>query len=421
MRQISQITTRQARPPSHRDATLCSAVQINVSHWLHVIAGLMFCATLSGCAGKSLIDDNPVIAETPPRIKLANRATTRTVSADNKDTTNPIRTVSHTSSTKLEGNTVVAEVNGRPIFVDDLIGSMRLTLEADPNIPPDQRQEILHVQVKGRLQSYVDQEIVLQALRRAIPEDRQDEIRESLMGPFGEVLGNIKRDNDVQTESEMNEILAQQGLSVDLLRESFMRIQMVQGYLSSVTEVNETVDRMEMVKYYNDHKDEFTSEERVRAQEIVVLFNKNGGRQGAEAKMTHVVKELQKDRSFADLAMEYSDALSAEKRGDIGWLNKGSLADKNVDAALFALPEGKMTKVYVRDDRFEVYRVVDHQLARTSSFTEVQQSIEDKIKQGRRDAARTKAMDKLRGKAIVVTIYDDEKESNGSDPWAGET
>ena len=369
---------------------------------------VLVCASFTGCAGKSLVADNPVFSETPPRIDLTNRATATT---DKPAEESVIHAISHTSAPELTGNTIVAKVNGRPIFVDDLVGSMRVTLEEDPRVSVDQRNQILHTQIQGRLKSYVDQEIVLQALRKKIPEDRQDDIRASLETPFQEVLGNIKRDNKVETEDELNGVLAQQGLSIDLLRESFLRIQMVQGYISSVAEVSDTVDRIEMVKYYDEHKEDFTSEERVRCQEIVVQFGANGGRDGAEEKMATVVKELQAGSDFAELAIEYSDALSSEKRGDMGWLTKGSLADKDVENTLFALAEGKMTKVYVRDDRFEVYRVSRHEDEKTESFQEVQQRIEEAIKSERRNQARADAIEKLRENAVVVTMYDKEEGS----------
>ncbi|MEQ9411844.1 MAG: peptidylprolyl isomerase [Fuerstiella sp.] len=371
---------------------------------------ILLMTVLTGCQGKSLVDDNPVFSETPPRRSLTNRSTVAQTDASPRAV---ITAVSHESSdvVPLTGNSVVAEVNGSPIFVDDLIGSIRLAVEDDPNLTPEQRQTILQTQIKSRLDNYIDQEIVLQALRQVIPADRQDAIRESLQEPFREVVGNIKADNNVETDQQLNEILAGQGLSIDLLRESFTRIQMVQGYLSSVATVEDAVDRIEMVEYYDQHRDEYTSEERIRCQEIVVLFSSHGGREGAEKRMAQVIEKLQQDGDFAELAVQFSDALSAEKRGDMGWLQRGSLADKDLENALFALEPQTMTNVYIRDDRLEVYRVVDHQVARTAPLSEVQQQIEATIRKNRRESARSKALKDLREKAVVVTMFDDEAET----------
>jgi hypothetical protein len=363
---------------------------------------------LPGCQGKSLVDDNPVFAEAPPRRSLTNKSTV--AAADGEKSESQIQAVSFTGSgtTKIVGNTVVAEVNGRPIFVDDLIGSLRLAIEAEESLSEEQRQQILEKQIKGRLDNYIEQEIVVQALKKKIPEDRQQVIEESLEEPFGEVIANIKKDRQLTTDEELNKVLSAEGLSVDLLRESFFRIQMVNGYLSTLTESQDTISRVEMLAYYDEHGDDFTTKERIRWQELVVLFASHDGRDGAEGRMTEVVKELQKDADFAELATKYSDALSAEKRGDMGWLTRGSLADHALEEQLFDLPSGGMTKVYVRDDRFEVYRVVDRQPARTAPFQEMQKEIEQRIRAEKARASRQKSMQDLRAKASVVTMFDEE-------------
>jgi parvulin-like peptidyl-prolyl isomerase len=67
-----------------------------------------------------------------------------------------------------------------------------------------------------------------------------------------------------------------------------------------------------------------------------------------------------------------------------------------------------MTKVYVRDDRFEVYRVVDRQPARTAPFQEMQKEIEQRIRAEKARASRQKSMQDLRAKASVVTMFDEE-------------
>lgn len=366
----------------------------------------LLCFTFfAGCEGKSLQDDNPVLTEAPPRLKDTNRAS----EAQDESHDSVIRAVGHSTSTvQLTGNTVVAEVNGSPIFVDDLIGSMRLSLDADEKLSEEEKQSIMYRQVRARLDAYVDQEIVLQALYRRIPEDRRGMIEDSLEEPFQEVIGNIKKDNNVETDAELNKVLATQGLSVDLLRESFIRIQMVQGFLSSSVEISNNVDRIELVEYYDQHHDDFTTKDRVRAQEIVVNFAEHGGEAEARSRMGDAIRELQQGADFAQVAVKYSDALSAEKRGDIGWIYRGSLADKDVEQRLFELPVEGVTKVYEHDDRFEIYRVLDREDARTEPFQEVQKQIEQRILAERKEKARSKVMEDLRTTSTVVSMFDEE-------------
>jgi len=368
---------------------------------------------ISGCQGKSLVDENPVFAQAPPRGALMNRST-----ADvEPDKSGGIILPISGSTELLGGNSVVAEVNGAPIFVDDLIGSVRLAVEAEPTLTDEQRQAIMYKQIRDRLDSYVEQEIVLQALNKAVPADRQELINESLEEPFQDVIADIKKKNNVTTDGELNEILAEEGVSIDLLRESFVRIQKVQGYLSTLAAAPKNIDRPEIVEYYRDHQADFTSEERVRWQEIVLFFDNPEQKASAEQKMSSILQQLRSGADFGDLAADHSDTLSAEKRGDMGWLTPGALADKQLDAVLMSMKTGQMTDVIVKDNRLELYRVAEHQYAETSPLQEVQQQIEQQLKSSMQAQSRKDVLDKLRAQATVVTMFDDKK----SDDAAGDT
>ncbi|MEZ6132917.1 MAG: peptidylprolyl isomerase [Planctomycetaceae bacterium] len=369
---------------------------------------LVACAGMCGCQGRTLKDDNPVFADAPPRRSLLNRSSVAETNEPLTETV--IKSVSYSTDDgpRLTGNTVVAQVNGSPVFVDDLVGSMRLALESHPEIPVAERQKILQNGIRAKLDKYIEEEIVVQALNKAIPEDRQAQIAETMEGPFQEVIAKIKNDSGKTTDAELNELLANEGLSIDLLRETFIRSQKVLGYLTTIADPPGTAERFELVDYYKAHQQDFTTAERLRWQEIVVRFDTHGGREGAEKVMADVVRQLQQDADFADLATRHSDSLSAEKRGDMGWLERGGLADKAVEARLFELQSGQMTKVYVRDDRFELFRVVDHQPMKVSPFQEVQNEIQQKIRQQRQQAARKKAMEDLKAKATIVTMFDDD-------------
>ncbi len=367
------------------------------------------CVLLSGCEGKTLVDDNPVFTAAPPRGSYNNEASLATADPEQANAVISPVSLSRANDVPLTGNTIVAEVNGNPIFVDDLVGSVRLTLEDNPQISDEQRQQILRAQIKGRIDSYVEQEIVLAALNKAVPAEQQEAINASLEEPFADVVNNIKTQKHLETDSELNVALAEEGLSIDLLRESFVRMQKVQGYLSTLSDTPRKIERPEIVDYYKNHVEEFTTEERVRWQEIVVRFDKHGGQDAARKVMTNVLEQLQNGKEFSELATQYSDSLSAEKRGDMGWLTEGCLADQTLEKRLFELKPGSLTKVFVRDDRFEVYHIIEHQMPRTAPLAEVQNEIEQKIIVQKQKAARETSMKKLRDASTVVTIFDGEE------------
>ena len=120
-------------------------------------------------------------------------------------------------------------------------------------------------------------------------------------------------------------------------------------------------------------------------------------------------KRLQQEEDFGTVAVELSDALSGEKRGDIGWIKHDSLADKELETMLFEMPSGAMSSVQVRDDRFEVYKVIDHRDPTTVEFQTVQKEIETKLLSQLREEAQKQVLVDLRAKGNIITIFDGEK------------
>lgn len=311
------------------------------------------------------------------------------------------------SNGPLTGSSVVAEVNGKPIFVDDVLGGARQIIERDPNLPDEKRQMVMMSTLQKRLPKYVEDELIVQALEIKIPEDKRETIKESLEPEFQKVVASIKEKEGFSTDRQLDERLASEGISIDQLRENFVRMQMIEGYVGSMTKVPGKIDREELLKYYRDHLDEFTGVEEVRFAEIVIRFRDHGGREGAEKAMTAVVTQLQSGKDFGDVAAAMSDTLTKEKRGEVGWIKRDSLSDKELEKMLFDMPDGQLSSVQVQADRFEVYKVIAHRNPGTTPFQEVQSDIEDLLMKQRREEARAKVRKEIRGKGNIVTIFGD--------------
>ena len=373
----------------------------------------MLAVLATGCTGRSIKVDNPVFASAPPRKAMVNRAS-NAVDAQLASATPALMTdgeiqpvgFSANASMPLTGSSIVAYVNGRPVFLDDVLSGFRQMLEAKTEISAEQRNYIIRERLRKQLPAYIDQEIVLQALNQKVPEDRQQLIRESIEPMFQEVLAKIKQDQNLQTDEQLSQMLAGEGMTINSLRDSFVRVQMINGYISTLANAPQNIDRQELVDYYRSHLQDYTTPEQVRFAEIIVKFDQHGGRKGAEAVMANVVQQLQAGRDFGAVAESFSDALSAEKNGDLGWIEQGALADKELEALLFELPAGQLTKVLVKPERFELYRVISHKQQTTIPFQDVQKDIEKTLLKEKSEQAKTKVTDDLKAKAIIETMFD---------------
>lgn len=374
---------------------------------------LLVALASTGCKGRSIKEENPVFTAAPPRRSLVNhsadaeeqRLTQQRPEADG------VTQVGYSRLSKegpLSGTSVVAEVNGKPVFVDDVLGGARYIIENDTRLPDEQRQAVLESELRKRLPKYVEDQLIIHALEQKIPEDKRKLIGDSLEPRFQELLEDIKTKEGFVTDQQLNDRLATENTSIDQLRDNFTRMQMVEGFVSTLCSVPETIDRDELVRYYQDHVDDYTPDEEVRFAEIVVRFRDHGGIEGAEKVMTTVVTQLQNGEDFGDVAQAMSDTLTAEKRGEVGWIKRDALSDKALEAMLFEMPVGQMSSVQAREDRFEVFKVIDHRAPTTTPFQEVQQKIEENLLAHRRHEARAKVREDIRKKGIVETIFDGE-------------
>lgn len=369
-------------------------------------AALVILVAASGCNGRSVREDNPVFAPPPPRRSLVNE------SADAEELRlagllhsgdGPVQNVgtAQLASGPLAGNSIVALVNGRPVFLDDVMRDYRMVIENNPDIPDQHRQRILETELRKRLPKYVDDELVMQAAQLKIPKEKQNEVRQTLEPRFQEVVEKIRLRENKSSQQELDQWLASQGSSIEDLRNSFFRIQLVEGYITSNAQVPARVSREELLRYYEEHRGDYTPQEQIRFSKIVVRFQKHGGQDQARQRMDEVLNGLAAGRDFGELAAEYSDALNAEKRGDMGWIGRGSLA-ADLEELLFSLQPGTASPVKSFDDRLELYYLADYNNPRTVPFTDVQKEIEEQLLEQKRQQARDAVREQLRAAGTVV-------------------
>lgn len=141
------------------------------------------------------------------------------------------------ANTELSGQAIVATVNDRAISVDNIAGDVRLKLEAESELSTEQRQGRLRSEIKSRLAQFVEQEIVLQEIDSTLTMDKSVAMEKSLFKCFfKEVLPGVRLGRGVETDAELEEMLAKDGLSIEVLLNNFSRMQKVQGYVSSLVD-----------------------------------------------------------------------------------------------------------------------------------------------------------------------------------------
>ncbi len=129
--------------------------------------------------------------------------------------------------------------------------------------------------------------------------------------------------------------------------------------------------------YYNTHKDEYRTPERVHARHIL-LSTANKPKDEVpkiQAQAEALLKQIKSGGDFAELAKKNSqDPGSAQKGGDLGWVSRGQMV-KNFEDAVFTLKPNEISNVVPTEYGFHIIQVLEKQPAHLQTLDEVKPAI----------------------------------------------
>lgn len=173
-----------------------------------------------------------------------------------------------------------------------------------------------------------------------------------------------------------------------LVRENLMRQKLLQQKLQEFKTGAEISDET-LKEYYEKNKEKFHSPGRARIKQIYVerpstnLSNDDFMVKDnqAQAKISEARRLLQQGRTFAAVASQYSEhKLSAERGGDIGWIEAGDLGFPELEKAIFKqLALGALSDVVDTARGYFLIKVMDRQDGQTIPFEEVRGRIRQSV------------------------------------------
>ncbi|MGB9458595.1 MAG: peptidyl-prolyl cis-trans isomerase [Bryobacteraceae bacterium] len=129
----------------------------------------------------------------------------------------------------------------------------------------------------------------------------------------------------------------------------------------------------DLLRMYNQNRESFRTKERVHAEHILLKTADKTPAEDAKlkAQAEDLVKQLKGGANFAELAKKYSeDTGSADKGGDLGWIERGQTLPE-FERVAFALKPGETSGVVKTEVGYHIIRVLAHEDAHLPSFEEV--------------------------------------------------
>ncbi len=139
------------------------------------------------------------------------------------------------------------------------------------------------------------------------------------------------------------------------------------------------VDEAALKDYYEGHKSEFVAREQ-RAMRHILIAAEGGAddaaQQQAKQKADDLLQQIRDGADFAELAKQNSDDPgSAEKGGDLGWVERGLMVSEFEEAG-FALDKGAVSDVVKTDFGYHIIQVTDVRGGAGAAFADVRDQVE---------------------------------------------
>ena len=248
------------------------------------------------------------------------------------------------------------------------------------------REEAMVTQFSAR---YVGDELdsEIERMRGALLTDM---IREEMLLQRAEILGleldkvfeqaleNLKQQQGIKTNDELDAVLKQEGLTRDELRETLLRFNVPDIMINLEVRDKIVVTDEDVEKYFKRNESEFRSEEEFSIREIVVQYSEHSAEEFKEI-LAKVKDEVGLGVPFSEMVVKYSEAPSRFNEGLIGQLHRGDLM-RELEAAALSLEVGGVSDVIMTPAGFHVVMLESHTLPEEPDLEEARSSIVAKLK-----------------------------------------
>ncbi len=231
---------------------------------------------------------------------------------------------------------------------------------------------------------------LLQLLEEMIVLRRAEELRLSISPEeLREAVGRVQRE---YSEESFKAVFMKQAISVETWQERLRRQLLVEKVIGKELLAQISATPKEISKYYDEHREEWTRGEQIKARQILLPTKEKANR---------VLKQLKKGEDFAALARLYSVAPEAAQGGDMGYVVRGGLP-KSLEDQLFALPQGKVSRVTKTPFGYHIFEVTEKKRRDESRIDGFMERIRGRIQKEKLAAAYGPWLAKLRSRYKVV-------------------
>ncbi len=306
---------------------------------------------------------------------------------------------------------IAAEVGKDVITKQDLIVALKEFCKdkkvALKDMPPAEQNHI----IRGVLGNLIERNLLVQEAKHIIKNPKQ-------FDQFMEVADKIWHEEQlppleyhyaVDSEPLLKEKLKEQGVSLETMHQTFRQYFIAESFLHEKIKDRLKAELPDLLRYYSEHvrEHDFDRPAQITWREIVVEVNKYPSRDVARQKANVLYEKLRQSAAFEQIARTESDGpTSSRDQGGLMQTSPDAYAVPAVNAALNALPIGRVSGILEGESSFHIIKVEGRRSAGPATFEEVQDRIRTAILDKKFQQERAAYVAKLRQKAYIRTMFD---------------
>ena len=272
----------------------------------------------------------------------------------------------------------VATVNGNKIYLEDYqlrLNQKKALLPKDIMDQPDYikrfEEEVLDVMITEKIMDLRAKELNI-SISVAELEDK---------------IKDIKKDYG----QDFSKMLTQENIKYEPWKEDLKKEMLLQKLIAMDVNANIKVSEDEAEDYYNEHRNKYKTESRVRVAQIVV-------RNLALAKK--IEARLNAGEDFASVAALVSIGPEAHRGGDLGFITR-QIMPEHLDKTIFNLPANKISPIVQSFYGFHIFKVLESQPAKIGNFMDIKKEVIADIRSQKEAAAFVNWLEALKINAVI--------------------
>ncbi len=233
---------------------------------------------------------------------------------------------------------------------------------------------------------------------------------------FKSVLDNLKTQNKIENDEQLQAALKQEGMTMVELRRNLER-QMIYSRVQQAEVFGRVgVTDEEAHKYYDGHLAEFTTPSSIMLREILVAVPADArgvnvaADETAKAKAEQIRARVTGGEAFEKIVAEASDSASKANGGLLGPLSVTDLAP-DFRKLVEGLKAGEVSQVVRTPRGYQVLKLESSTQTQVVPFEQAREQISERVFTDKRRDEFMKYMAKLRSQAIIEWKNDDVKKA----------